>query len=187
MNHPSSTLIKRWLAVLSLVVGIVLGARAESVEIDGLYYKLNTTDRTATLTYQSTGTDNYASIRAELVVPSSVLYNNITFAVTEISNRAFANCSSLESISIPPSVKIIGSNAAYNSSSSSDSKYYGRAGQTLPFYNCSALKSVRFEDGTEPIALSVDYSTYSSSSSKGAFYSCPLESIYRQEYNLFIN
>ena len=178
MNHPSSTLIKRWLAVLSLVVGIVLGARAESVEIDGLYYKLNTTDRTATLTYQSTGTDNYASIRAELVVPSSVLYNNITFAVTEISNRAFANCSSLESISIPPSVKIIGSNAAYNSSSSSDSKYYGRAGQTLPFYNCSALKSVRFEDGTEPIALSVDYSTYSSSYSKGAFYSCPLEEVY---------
>lgn len=165
MNHSTTSPFKRWLAVLSLMVGIVLGASAESVGIDGLFYELNTTDRTATLTYQTTTTDNYASIEANLVVPSYVTYNGVSFSVTGIADKAFANCTKLESISIPSSVVKVGdTNVNYSSSI------------TLPFYNCTSLKSVRFEDGNTPIRLGVGYS--GDSYAKGLFNYAPLEEVY---------
>ena len=163
---------RRWLAVLSLAVGIALSAFADSVEIDGLYYELNTTGRTATLTYQTTTTSNYASIPANLIVPSSVTYNGVSFSVTEISDRAFANCTKLESISIPASVTTIGTTAAWASNS--------QEGDYLPFYGCTSLKSIVFEDGTSDLTLSWhNYDATSiSTRNRGMFYYCPLEEIY---------
>lgn len=176
MNQSTSLLVRRWLAVLSLVVGIVLGARAESVEIDGLYYELNTTDRTATLTYQNTTTSNYASLAASVTVPENVSYNGVSFSVTTIADKAFANCTALESISIPASVTKVG-NTNYNNSSSATN---------LPFYNCTSLKTVRFEDGTLPIKLGVNYYT-SSSYGKGLFYYAPLEEVYIGRNITYVN
>ena len=163
---------RRWLAVLSLAVGIALSAFADSVEIDGLYYELNTTGRTATLTYQTTTTSNYASIPANLIVPSSVTYNGVSFSVTEISDRAFANCTKLESISIPASVTTIGTTAAWASNS--------QEGDYLPFYGCTSLKSIVFEDGTSDLTLSWhNYDATSiSTRNRGMFYYCPLEEVY---------
>lgn len=163
MNQSTLSTFKRWIAMLSLVVGVALTATAERVKIDGLYYELNTTARTATVTYQTTTTSNYSSLPAEVVIPANVTYNNVTFNVTEIADKAFANCTSLESISIPGSVNQIGS------TQNSNPNY-------LPFYNCTSLKSVRFEDGTYPISLGVYYSR--SSGSKGLFAFCPLEEVY---------
>ena len=172
MNHSTTSPFKRWLAVLSLVVGIVLGARAESVEIDGLYYELNTTDRTATLTYQSTSTDNYASLPAVVVIPATIQYNNVSFTVTAIANKAFANCTALESISIPGTVTQIGTSYTWESSDID--------GVYLPFYGCTGLKSVRFEDGNDVLTLSWhNYRrTYASDNNKGMFAYCPLEEVY---------
>lgn len=101
MNQSTSSFFRRWLPILSLVVGIATKANAESVEIDGLYYELNTAAGTATVTYQNTTTTNYSSLPADVVIPSTVSYNNVAFSVTEIADRAFANCTALESISIP--------------------------------------------------------------------------------------
>lgn len=173
MSKSSTSSFKRGLALLSLVVGIVLGAHSETVEIDGLFYELNTTDRTATLTYQTTTTDNYASIQANLVVPSAVTYNGVSFSVTGIADKAFANCTKLESISIPATVTTIGTTIW------TQQPYGG----TLPFHNCSSLKSVRFEDGDTPIYLGVYSNTYYSYSynsdyQKGLFSFCPLEEVY---------
>ena len=152
---------------------MTLTAFADSVEIDGLYYELNTTDRTATLTYQTTTTSNYASIPANLIVPSSVTYNGVSFSVTEIADEAFANCKALESISIPASVTTIGTTAAWNSSS--------QEGDYLPFYGCTSLKSIVFEDGTSDLTLSWHnyYGTSSTTTqNRGMFYYCPLEEVY---------
>ena len=152
---------------------MTLTAFADSVEIDGLYYELNTTDRTATLTYQTTTTSNYASIPANLIVPSSVTYNGVSFSVTEIADEAFANCKALESISIPASVTTIGTTAAWNSSS--------QEGDYLPFYGCTSLKSIVFEDGSSDLTLSWHnyYGTSSTTTqNRGMFYYCPLEEVY---------
>ncbi len=176
MQNLKSTFFKRWLSVLSLVVCIVLGSRAESVEIDGLYYELNTTDRTATLTYQNTTTSNYASLPASVTVPENVTYNGVSFSVTTIADKAFANCITLESISIPATVTTLGT-----------TKWSQRTtpyGGTLPFYNCTSLKSVRFEDGVTSLYLGA-YNYYNGGATslnnnyqKGLFAFCPLEEVY---------
>ena len=152
--------------MLPFMVGIAVTANAESVEINGLYYELDTSSRTAKLTYQTTGTDNYASLSANVSVPGTVTYNNVSFIVTEIADRAFANCTSLESISIPASVTTIGT-TVYNNTAS------------LPFYNCTSLKNVRFEDGDTDLYLGASCYIYNNDSyPKGLFYSCPLEEVY---------
>ena len=151
--------------MLSFVVGMALCANAESVQIDGLYYELNTSARTATVTYESTTTSNYSSLPVNVVIPQTVTYNNVSFTVTAVSDQAFANCKALESISVPGSVTQVGTTME-----SQDGDY-------LPFYNCTALKSVRFEDGASTLYLGASYYT-SSSYSKGLFYFCPLEEVY---------
>ena len=62
MLHKSVSIsFRRWLAVLSLIVGITLGANAASVKIGDLYYELNSPKTgEATLTYQNTEASNYS-------------------------------------------------------------------------------------------------------------------------------
>ena len=169
MDQLTLSTFKRWIAMLSLVVVVALTATAESVDIDGLYYELNTTARTATVTYQTTTTSNYSSLPANVIIPAKVTYNNVTFDVTEIADKAFANCTSLESISIPGSVIKVGTIRNCGQYAASD----------LPFYNCTSLKSIRFEDGQDTVTLGAGAYTYNSSSmGKGLFNYCPLEEIY---------
>ena len=141
-----------------------------STLIDGLYYDLDTSNRTATVTYEVDGTGNYASLSANVKIPESVVYNGVTFTVTKIADKAFANCTSLESISIPGSVVQVG-NLQWGK--------YEKDSSELPFYNCTSLKRVRFEDGVQSIVLgSHNYGGNSTSYNKGLFSSCPLEEVY---------
>ncbi len=128
---------------LALIIGFIAQCALlqASTLIDGLYYDLNMSTRTATVTY---GTDNYASLPANVKIPESVEYNGVTYSVTKIENRAFAICKSLESISIPGTVVQIGI-------SSTNPSY-------LPFYNCTTLKNVKFEDGEQGLKLGAFYS-----------------------------
>ena len=181
MLHKSVSIsFRRWLAVLSLIVGITLGANAASVKIGDLYYELNSPKTgEATLTYQNTGTSNYSSLPVSVVIPEKVTYNDTEYTVTTIADKAFANCTSLESISIPGSVTSIGEVLRdYSSTYTSNSNYYGNAGKALPFYKCTSLKSVRFEDGNATLYLGSAYSSSGESYSKGLFYYSPLEDVY---------
>lgn len=153
---------------LALIIGFIAQCALlqASTLIDGLYYDLNMSTRTATVTYEKDGTDNYASLPANVKIPESVEYNGVTYSVTKVANYAFANCKSLESISIPGTVVQIGETyCSYDK------------GAVLPFYNCTALKSVRFEDGEKGIVLGAAY-YYNESDSRGLFSYCPLEEVY---------
>ncbi len=141
-----------WLIVQSALVNA-------STKIGELYYDLNTTDRTATVTYESTDATNYSSLSPNVTIPASVTYNDVSFTVTTIADRAFAKCTSLESISIPGTVTNVGTTVSSDSYS--------------PFYNCTSLKSIRLEDSGQPISLGVR-----SNYGKGLFGYCPLEEVY---------
>ena len=165
---------------LVLIIGLIVQCALlqASTLIDGLYYDLDTSNRTATVTYEVDGTGNYASLSANVKIPENVVYNGVTFTVTKIGDKAFANCTVMESISIPATVVQVGD---YRKESSTDPS-------TLPFYGCSSLKEVRFEDGKEPIYLGSycryyysDYSGryyYDTDNSYGLFSTCPLETVY---------
>lgn len=152
---------------LALIIGFIAQCALlqASTLIDGLYYDLNMSTRTATVTYEKDGTGNYASLPANVKIPESVEYNGVTYSVTKIANNAFSNCKSLESISIPGSVVQIG-----------ETKYGSH--NLLPFDGCTALKSVRFEDGEKGLVLGASYDTPSYKYNRGLFSYCPLEEVY---------
>ena len=160
MNQSTTFTLKRWLAVLSLVICIGLSAYAET--IDGIVYTTSSSgsNRTATVT-------GYSGSPRNVVIPAQIKVGNITYSVTTIADAAFANCTSLESISIPASVTKIG-NTNRNQAD----------GSKLPFYRCTSLKSVRFEDGTSAISLGLNYSEYSNYEKLGLFCNAPLEEVY---------
>ena len=106
-----------WLSTLCLNV-----VHASTL-IDGLYYDLDTSNRTATVTYETTGSNNYALLPADVVIPESVTYEGITYSVTKIGDEAFANCKMLESISVPSTVVQI-----------------GKEDRSLAFSGCTSLK-----------------------------------------------
>lgn len=159
----TNCLFIRLVLIIGLVVQSVL-LRASTL-IAGLYYDLKESSHTATVTYEKSGIDNYASLPADVEIPESVTYGGVTYTVTKIGNNAFSNCESLESISIPGSVVQIGE-------TSSNCNY-------SPFSYCRSLKSVRLEDGAEELVLGTYYNKdYKSSYGLGMFSSCPLEDVY---------
>ena len=92
--------------LLSLLIMLLpLLAHAEAVEIDGIYYNLIAKVKTAEVTTNPNG------YKGNVVIPSSVVYNDVTYSVTSIGESAFKSCSELTSITIPNSVTSIGNYA----------------------------------------------------------------------------
>ena len=72
-----------------------------SAKIDGIYYKLNNSDKTAQVAYSR---NRYSG---EIVIPSSVTYEGKDYNVTGIGAHAFYGSADLTSINIPNSVTSI--------------------------------------------------------------------------------
>ncbi len=94
------------LMLLSVVV------KAYDAYIDGIYYNLS--ENEATVTYKNT---SYNSYSGDIVIPSSIVYNDSTYAVTNIGSRAFYYCNSLASVTIGSNVTTIGGYAFQSCSS----------------------------------------------------------------------
>ena len=83
---------------------------AYDFKADKLYYKI-ITDTEVEVTYQELFSEqNYQGVTSA-VIPSTVSYDNKTYAVTAIGDLAFNECTSLESITIPSSIIRIGESA----------------------------------------------------------------------------
>ena len=93
---------------------ILTGTTAFAVKVDGIYYWLNQTDKTATVTYLYYNHIRYSNSSAyegAVTIPQEITYNDVTYGVTSIGDGAFNDCSRLTSITIPNSVTSIGSSA----------------------------------------------------------------------------
>ena len=89
-----------------------LVASAYNAYIDGIYYNLNKTEKTAEVTYLD-WQNNYNAYSGNVVIPDEIIYNHVTYSVTSIGKEAFYLCSSLTSVTIPNSVTSIGAGAFY--------------------------------------------------------------------------
>ena len=115
-------------------------AMAEAVEINGINYNLVTKDDT-NIAEVISRPEKYSG---SIVIPETVIYNEIVYSVTSIGNFAFYWCSELTSISIPDNVTSIGSYCfAYcsNLSNVSLSNNLSALGMGA-FAGCSKLESV---------------------------------------------
>ena len=103
-----------------LMMLLPLAASADAVEIDGIYYAFNAEAKTAAVTV------NPNKYSGDVVIPSTVSYNDEAYTVTSIGWWAFQRCEELTSVTIPSSVTKINFAA---------------------FMDCTGLVSVTIADG----------------------------------------
>ena len=120
-------------------------AWAHDVEVDGIYYNLNQTNKTAAVTFKGSSYDSYDNeYSGEVVIPQKFIYDGITYSVTSLGDYAFSRCTGLTSITIPNSVTSLGGSCF--------SRCTGLTSITIPnsvtslgnycFYNCTGLTSI---------------------------------------------
>lgn len=98
--------MKRYL-LFALALFLSWNVLCASVKIGGIYYALNNSTWTASVTYEDYfGNDNYTK-KTTVTIPFTVTYNGNTYRVISIGECAFRGCSGLTSITIPNSVTSI--------------------------------------------------------------------------------
>ena len=85
-------------------------ALAFDFEVDGIFYNCDIESRTASVTSKGTKEQTYIG---NVVIPSSVSHNGVSYTVTRIEDWAFSNSLFLESVQIPNTVTTIGESAFY--------------------------------------------------------------------------
>ena len=158
MKH--SKFLRTTIAIAMMLIGW-LPSLAHDFEVDGIFYN-KTSDNTVAVTYKGSYSSTYVGeYVGDVVIPSSVNYEGITYSVTSIGESAFSGCLSLTSIQITNSVTSIGSNA---------------------FWGCSKLTSVVIPNSVTSIGdetfghcdnlTSIQIPNSVTSVGDGAFYYC---------------
>ena len=107
MKHKHFTFL---LAVLMSIATSVTPVWGSEIEINGIYYNLDTTTKTAEVTSTPYSyLEN--SYHGDVVIPAKVTYNEIEYSVTTIGGYAFSYSNNLSSVTIPNSVTTIGYSA----------------------------------------------------------------------------
>lgn len=114
--------MKKKLFVLLLFLSISTIYVFSSEFIDGIWYNLDYSSQTATVTSSSYYMSYYSG---SVVIPSTITYNGKTYNVKSIGEQAFDGCSDLTSVTIPDCVTYIGN---------------------IAFRNCTSLTSVHIYD-----------------------------------------
>ena len=76
--------------------------------VGGLCYMVNPATKTATLTFDELVPMPYAGLSGKVTVPASIVYNDVSYDVTEIGNYAFQSNTTITEIVLPEGIKTIG-------------------------------------------------------------------------------
>ena len=138
--------------LVAMVLLSALTARAYNAEIDGIFY--NFSGSRAIVTYKAVNNGSYSG---DIVIPSTVTYNDMEYIVQEIGPRAFVNCSDLTSVDIPNTVTVIGE-YAFKGCSGLTYFYFPENLQALDRWSladCTGLESIVIPDGITEIGEAV--------------------------------
>ena len=149
----------------------------EHIKINSLYYNLNEGGQVAEVARDTENDDNYANLGDTLVVPDSVIYNEVTYIVKGIGGHAFNRCKSVKCFLFPESITYIENDAFQYSDLDSIrfSSHLETIGEsafgvcmrlgsiTIPgsvrsiaqgtFYYCLSLREVNICDGVQEIGF----------------------------------
>ncbi len=142
----------RKLYFLFFLAFLPLVASAQAVEIDGIYYNLNSSGDTKTAEV----TQNPNRYSGDIVIPETVTYNDVTYSVTSIGDYAFTSCSGLTSVTIPNSLTSIG-DYAFMACSGLTSVIIPNSVTSIgfsAFFYCSSLLSITIPNSVNFIGAS---------------------------------
>ena len=92
-------------------------AFAHNFKVDGIFYNiLSETDRTVEVTFAGNTSQYVDEYSGSIKIPQKVKYNDISYTVTSIGDKAFDGCRDLTSVTIPNSVTSIGKAAFWKCS-----------------------------------------------------------------------
>ena len=139
-------------AIAMMLIGW-LPSLAHDFEVNGIFYdKINSS--TVEVTYKGHSYDSYSNeYIGDVVIPSSVNYNGVTYSVTSIGDEAFYYCESLTGIVIPNSVTWIGY-YAFQSCTSLTSIEIPNSFTSIgdyAFYRCTGLTSIEIPNSVTSI------------------------------------
>ena len=124
---------------------------AERVKIGGLYYELDSSSKTASVTYSIMNDNNSTYCFGNVTIPDKVVYNAETYSVISIGDYAFRGCNGITSVSIPNSITSIGENSFWGCSGLSSISFTNNL-ITLgdgAFFGCSGMSSITIPNSVE--------------------------------------
>lgn len=146
------------IAGIILIFSSIWSSANAATFINGMYYVLNSQSQTASLASATGEYGNFGGYAGDVVIPSSVTYQDVEYTVTAIQDRCFYNCKDLTSLTIPASVKTISG--------------------THVFYGCSGIKRVVLEDSNNSITIPGCVYSTEYGNTKATFHYAKLESVY---------
>ena len=158
-------------------------------KVDGLCYNIITDSVSPSVyvtynDYSILGANRHVKYYGEIVIPESVINDATSYTVIGIENRAFSNCDSLTSVTIPNSVISIGGKAFYDCSSLTSITIPNSVTSigNYAFSGCSGLISITIGNSVTSIGehafngcsslTSVTIPNSVTSIGKSAFYGC---------------
>lgn len=107
--------MKQTTLFLALLVALCLpfAASAHYLEVDGIVYGTTSAQTVEVLSYRYLHDSFYSG---NVTIPQSVVHDGITYTVTALGDGAFESCHDLSSLSLPPTIRRIGSHCFYDCS-----------------------------------------------------------------------
>ena len=153
--------MKRILLLFSALMLSCIALWAHDVVIDGIYYNLDKTNKTAEVTYRGEYNEYDNEYSGSVTIPETITYNSEIYNVTSIGEYAFYNCSKLTSVTIPNSVTSIGS-SAFSGCSGLTEVTIGNSVTSIgssAFSGCSGLTEVTIGNSVTSIGKYAFYNT----------------------------
>ncbi len=142
-----------------LMVLLPMTAKADAVEIDGIWYNLVNKAKTAEVTRNPNVSQYDECYFGDIMIPSKVTYENVEYNVTTIGSNAFSCNYGLKSVSMQNGIISIG-DWAFSGCSSLESVIISNSVTSIgvdAFSGCSSLESIRIPDGVTKISMDLFY------------------------------
>lgn len=141
--------IKTWLATIAVLL-CSISASAYDIEVDGIYYEIYSSSKTAEVTYKVRRANNYSG---SITIPETITKDGVSYNVTSIGYDAFYGCTDLTSITLHDGISNIGGSAFMNCTGLTSISIPNAITSIEPetFRNCRGLTSILIPKGVTSI------------------------------------